>query len=94
MTQYPTDPQYGGPAPQQGGGKAVASLVLGCVAMIAWCCPLIGLPLTITGLILGILDLQGPKRTMAIWGIVLNAVGLLLTIANAIAGVAMNLNSM
>lgn len=38
--------------PVQSNGKAVASLVLGIVGLIAWLIPLIGLPVAITGLVL------------------------------------------
>jgi len=38
----------------EGGGMAVASLVLGLIGLVAWCCPIVGLPINITGLILGI----------------------------------------
>lgn len=74
-------------------GKAIGSLVLGIIAMIAWLCPLIGLPIAIVGLILGILSLKTPKRGLAIAGIVLSGIGLLLTLANAGLGVYMALNN-
>ena len=69
-----------------GGGKAIASLVLGIVGMLFWLLPILGLPMTITGLILGIVDRQGPKRGLAIAGIVLNSIGLLLSVLNAAYG--------
>ena len=67
-------------------GKALASLILGISSMIVWCCPLIGLPVAGTGLILGIVALKGPSRGMAIAGIVLSVLGLLLALANGILG--------
>ena len=86
---YPQpDQPYGGP-PEQGGGKAIASLVLGIVGMLGWCIPLCGFPINLVGLILGIMDLKGPKRPLAIWGVVLCSIGLLLSIINAIAGAIM-----
>ena len=97
MSQYPessggTDTGYPTTPPEQGGGKAIASLVLGIIGMLGWCLPLCGLPLTIVGLILGILDRNGPKRNLAIWGIVLCSIGLTLSIINAIIGVIMALS--
>jgi hypothetical protein len=41
---------------QSGGGKAIASLVLGLLGILAWLLPLVGLPITLVGLILGIVD--------------------------------------
>jgi hypothetical protein len=64
----------------------VASLILGVSSLIVWCCPLIGLPVAITGLVLGIVARNSPNRGMAITGIVLSAVGLLLSVANGVLG--------
>lgn len=85
--------QTGAPAqPEQGGGKAIAALVLGIVGMLGWCLPLCGFPINLVGLILGIMDLKGPKRTLAVWGVVLCSIGLGLTVINAIIGAVMALN--
>jgi len=75
-----------GPAPP-GESKAVVALILGLTGMILWCCPLIGLPVTVCGLVFGIRSLHGKDATMAVVAIVLSSIGLLLTILNAIAGV-------
>ncbi|MEO0587883.1 MAG: DUF4190 domain-containing protein [Planctomycetota bacterium] len=91
MEQWDQQSQAGG-APSEnvpeggGGGRAIASLVLGCVAMIAWCIPLVGLPVSVVGLILGILDRQSPKRGLAIAGVVLSSIGLALSLINAVVG--------
>jgi len=74
------------PENMTGGGKAIASLVLGIIGMLAWCIPLFGLPITLTGLILGIKDLGSRNRGMAIAGVVLCSIGLLLTLINGIYG--------
>lgn len=67
--------------------KATTSFVLGIIGIFAWFIPLIGLPVTITGLVKGIRGLQSTKRTTAIIGITLCIIGLVLTIINAaIAG--------
>ena len=95
MSQYPEQPSYGyqpQPPQQGGGGKAIASLVLGIIGMIAWCIAICGGIICIVGLILGIMDLKGPKRTMALWGVVLNSIGLLLSLINFIAGLVMMAN--
>ena len=67
-------------------GNPVASLVLGLIGMLAWIIPIVGLSITITGLIAG---LNGMKRTnpkMAIVGVVLCSLGLLASVANALWG--------
>jgi len=69
-----------------GGGKAIASLVLGIVGTVGWCLPIVGLPVTITGLVLGIKDLDSRNRGMAIAGVVLCSIGLLLSVINAAVG--------
>ncbi len=74
------------PAPSAGGGKAIASLCLGLLGLVAWFLPIIGLPTTITGLVLGIKSLHGPRQGMAIAGIVLCIIGLVASISNAAIG--------
>ncbi len=69
-----------------GSGKAIASLVLGILGLLAWFIPLFGAPITITGLVLGIKGLKSSNRGMAVAGIVLNIIGLVLTIINASIG--------
>jgi len=65
---------------------AVASLVLGIVSLIAWFIPLLGLPISIVGLVLGIKSVKSEKRGMAIAGIVMSSIGLVLTIINGALG--------
>lgn len=67
-------------------GFSVASLVLGIVGLLAWCLPLLGFPITIAGLVLGILGIKKGGKVMAIIGIVLSAITLLLTLGNSILG--------
>ena len=64
-------------------GMAIASMVLGICGLLAWLLPCIGLPATVTGLILGILSRRGTARGMAVAGIVLCSIGLALTAINA-----------
>jgi hypothetical protein len=81
---FQTPSQFGPPATTN--SKAVVALVLGLAGLGFWCCPLIGLPITIAGLVLGIMSLRSSSRGMAIAAIVLSSVGLALTIVNAILG--------
>jgi len=81
---FPGPPQAALPA--AGGGKAVASLCLGVFGLIAWFLPIIGFPVTITGLVLGIKSLNGPRRGIATAGIVLCIIGLVITTINAAIG--------
>ncbi|MHB0923603.1 MAG: DUF4190 domain-containing protein [Bellilinea sp.] len=56
------------------------SFILGLINLVAWCLPFCGGPLAIIGVILGVLGLKAPNRRLSIAGIVLNAIGLLLSI--------------
>jgi hypothetical protein len=67
-------------------GMATTSLVLGSIGLLAWCLPILGLPVTITGIVLGVKGLQSYKHGTAITGIVLNIVGLMLSLLNAALG--------
>lgn len=67
-------------------GFAIASMVLGIVGFIAWCIPLLGYPVTIVGLILGIVAITRQKSGMAIAGVIMCSITLLLTLANSILG--------
>jgi hypothetical protein len=99
--QPPYPPQYqGGPYQPPGhlgyqgypmpgvdqSGKATTSLVLGIIGMLAWCIPIIGLPVTIVGLVFGIKSMNSSKRGMAIAGVVLNIIGLFASVVNAAIG--------
>jgi hypothetical protein len=81
---FPGPPETALPA--AGGGKSIASLCLGLFGLIAWLLPIIGFPVTITGLVLGFKSLSGARRGMATAGIVLCIIGLVLTTANAAIG--------
>jgi hypothetical protein len=73
--------------PTGGQGMAIAALILGVLGLGGACLPILGLPLNIIGLILGIKALKSAGRGMAISGVVLCSIGLLLTIVNAAVGV-------
>lgn len=68
---------------------SIASLVLGCCGIIAWCIPLLGYPVTIVGIILGCLGMKKGGKKLAIAGIILSAIFLVATLINSILG-AMN----
>lgn len=71
---------------QPSSGQSIASLVLGLVGLLAWCLPLVGFPVTIVGLVMGILGIKKGGRGMAIAGIVLSSITLLMTIFNSALG--------
>lgn len=73
-------------------GKAVASLVLGLVGLLAWFIPLFGLPISIVGLVMGIKGKRSKNRGMAIAGIVLSILCLIATIINSIIGILIALS--
>jgi hypothetical protein len=66
----------------QGSGKAIASLVLGIVGIIAWIIPILGLPITIVGLVLGCKGRKSIRKKVAASGIILSIIGLVLSILN------------
>lgn len=66
--------------------RATIGLILGIVGLVAWFIPLIGAPVTITGLIFSKKGLRSLKRKLAIAGIVLSSIGLLATLINASIG--------
>ena len=67
-------------------GMSIASMVLGIVGFIAWCLPLVGFPVTIVGLVLGILGIKKGGKGMAIAGIIMSSITLVLTLIKSIWG--------
>lgn len=82
----PTSPPPAVANPPGTSGKAVASLVLGVVGLIAWCVPIVGLPVTIIGVVLGSQSLNTPSRGLALAGLVLSVIGLAASAVNAVIG--------
>lgn len=74
------------PQPPPSQGKAIASLVLGLCSVVFWLCPLVGLAIAVTGLVLGIVSARESRRGMAVAGIVLSGIGLVLSVVNAAIG--------
>lgn len=71
---------------QEISGKALASMILGIIGLIAWLIPLFGLPITVIGLILGVNSLKSNNSGIATAGVVTSIIGLVLTIINASIG--------
>lgn len=67
-------------------GKATASLVLGIIGLIAWLLPLVGFPVTIVGLIMGVNGRNSEKKGMATAGMVLSIIGLVACAINSFMG--------
>lgn len=77
---------------QEKSGKSIASLVLGIFGLFAWLIPLLGFPVTIVGLILGISGSKKGSRGIAIAGIVICIITLVLTIINSAIGAYLGAN--
>jgi hypothetical protein len=69
----------------------IASLVLGIVSLLAWLLPVVGLPVAIAGLVLGILGRRSTSPGIATSGIVTSCIGLGLSLINAIVGAILSL---
>lgn len=67
-------------------GLAIISLVFGIVGLLAWIIPIIGLPVGVVALVLGILGIKKSNKGMSIAGIVLGVICLVITIINGAIG--------
>ncbi len=67
-------------------GKAAASMVLGIIGLVAWFIPLFGVPISVTGLVLGIVGLKSSKQGMAIAGIIMCVIELGLNVMSSFIG--------
>lgn len=65
---------------------AITSLVLGIFSLLGFILPICGLPMSILGLIFGIISTTSSKRGLAIAGIVLSVTSLILATANVAIG--------
>lgn len=75
-------------------GKALASLILGVIGVVAWLLPLVGVPVTLTGFILGILGRKSSRKSMAFIGIVLCGLFLIISVVNAGLGAYLAVQSL
>jgi hypothetical protein len=93
-SSWPTFPEPARNLPSQYAGSAGADLsrVLGIVSLFAWCVPIIGLPVSIVGIVAGVLTLNTIHRRTAINGIALNCLGFVLAVINSILGVLLYLS--
>lgn len=71
---------------------AVISLVLGVLGLGAWLIPLVGFPIAIAGLVLGIIGIKKSSKKLAVVGVILASLSLLATVANAAIGAYMGYN--
>ena len=87
---YPPMPLYAPALPVEKNGAAVAGLVIGIISMVAWLLPIVGVPLSIVGLILASRGRRlFTNRTMATAGLVLCIIALVLALINSAAGAMM-----
>jgi hypothetical protein len=92
---------YGAPIgapPQQSNTMGLVSMILGIISIPAACCAFLGIAVGVPAVVLGILGLrkanagEADNRGQALAGLICGSVGLVLSIINSIAGVAMNLS--
>lgn len=79
--QPPGMPPYDNPT-----GKATAGLVLGIIGLIFWCLPVLGLPITIIGLVMSKSGLRSTNRGQAMAGLIMSIIGLFFSVINAAIG--------
>jgi uncharacterized membrane protein len=70
---------------------AIASLAIGIINLCAWLLPVCGVPLSIVGVVLGIISRNSSQRNLALIGIGMGCLGLLLSIGNALFGAYLGL---
>lgn len=76
----------------QTSGRATAALILGILAIPTALFPILGLPVGVVGLVLGLTAKSDIRRRgltnmgHAKWGVILSSIGLVLTVISAIAG--------
>ncbi|MFM8271550.1 MAG: DUF4190 domain-containing protein [Gemmata sp.] len=90
------DEYYDRPRRKSGGsGLAIASLILGIFSIIlACCCGLFSLPVSIAALVCGALGMKNPEgKGMAVAGLVLGIIAIVLAIINVVIGIGMQFNN-
>jgi len=67
-------------------GPAIAALVLGINSLWTFLFPFLGFPVSVVGVIMGIVGYKSSKRGMALAGIILSIIGFVATIINMAVG--------
>ena len=71
---------------------ATVSYVLGWCSIIAWFIPLVGFPVTIVGIVMGVKGQHSELKSKAKTGLILNIIFLVVTALNSALGVFMALD--
>ena len=72
----------------------LTSFTLGCVSIVAAFLPICGLPVAITGLLLGLYGRQStPLKKASSWAIILSLIGLVLTCINTVAVISIYMSA-
>lgn len=69
--------------------KAKISFILGLISLVAWIIPIIGIPVSIVGIVQGVKAWNSGKHSFAVAGVTLSIIGLVLGIINASIGAYM-----
>ena len=70
---------------------AIAALVLGVLNLCSWCFPICGFPMSIIGIVLGVMGMKSEKnKTLATIGLVLSVLGLVASICMAVMSLTGN----
>ena len=64
------------PKADDGKNVALASALMGLIALFAWLSPVVGAPISILGLLLGIKGTAGQKKAVAVAGMIMSLLGL------------------
>ncbi len=68
---------------------SIASLIFGLLGLIAWFLPLVGFPITLSGIVLGAIGIKEGGKGFAIAGIILSVITFLITLVNSALGAYM-----
>jgi tetratricopeptide (TPR) repeat protein len=70
-------------------GLVHTSLIVGFLSAVGWLLPIVGFPVSIVGVALGIAAWNSSKQNEAVAGVVLSIIGLIASVINAIIGASM-----
>ena len=83
-TYYPGTATAAAPLPSS--VKGGVALGFGIASLVLWLLPILGLPASITALIVGAMSLNTSGRKLGRWGLALGVIGLVLTLINGALG--------